>query len=429
MACLPEADRAGTPAVWASTSAYKVPFSGGSIAPVREIDQLAETDASRDQGVSFARSGGVEGTPECYVRDASIGALLFYALGADAPTGTTNFTHVLTPANSIPYVTFWRDIADTLFEQYQDCFVSSLTIRAGAGDPLTAAIGVNGLQSTRLTTDPTITPAIPLQSGYVYNYNDATVTLAGGATALVSSFELTIDNNVTRQQTDAFVPYDVLAGQRQVSLSFDLIFETLTEYNKFHYGGAAGTAQSSAIYTTSADFQFDNGANNQIKFTLPSIAYEEFPVEPNTGGDPITPRCARSLSARPRARSSRPRSRTRSRPTRRPSESGQGRLDPQRPDRRCHRRRPGQEGVARRHCEPGRLLQQALCTHGRRPGGVRGGLRLGHDPVRGQGDAGRDGHAPARPRCRGSPPRWIGEVQGLPFLSWNHQLRLGCGGC
>lgn len=289
----------GTPAVWASTSAYKVPFSGGNVAPVRTIDQLAETDASRDQGVSFVRTGGVEGTPECYVRDASIGALLFYALGADAPTGTMpNFTHVITPANSIPYVTFARDIADTLFEQYQDCFVSSLTIRAGAGDPLTAALSINGLSSTRLTTDPTVTPAIPLANGYVYNFNDATVTLAGGATALVSSFELTIDNNVSRQQTDDFVPYDVLAGQRQVSLSFDLIFETLTEYNKFHYGSSSGTVQSKTLYTTSADFQFDNGANNQIKFTLPTIAYEELPIEPNTGGDPITT-SVRAVAQRP----------------------------------------------------------------------------------------------------------------------------------
>jgi hypothetical protein len=27
--------------------------------------------------------------------------------------------------------------------------------------------------------------------------------------------------------------------------------------------------------------------NNELSFTLPSIAYEEFPVEINTGGDPI----------------------------------------------------------------------------------------------------------------------------------------------
>ena len=105
---------------------------------------------------------------------------------------------------------------------------------------------------------------------------------------MVRSFELNIDNNLSLQQTDASVPYDVVEGTREVSLSFDLIFETLSEYNAFHYGGTSGTAVSSNIYTTSADFQFDNGANNQIKFTLPSIAYEEFPVEPSAGGDPVT---------------------------------------------------------------------------------------------------------------------------------------------
>lgn len=287
---------AATPAV---ATTYKTPFSGGSIAPSRTVDNLAETDANRDAGVAFARVGGVDGTPELYCRDASLGALLTYTLGADAVTGTMpNFVHTITAANTIPYVTFWRDIADTLFEQYTDCMISSLTIRASAGDPLSAAVAVSGLSATRLTTDPSLSPVIPLQSGYVYNYNDATVTLAGGATALVGGFELTIDNNVSRQQTDAFVPYDVIAGQRQVSLSFDLIFETLTEYNKFHYGGAAGTTQSSAIYTTSADFQFDNGANNQVKFTLPTIAYEEFPVEPNTGGDPIVA-SVRAVGQRP----------------------------------------------------------------------------------------------------------------------------------
>lgn len=282
-----------------AAGAYKVPFSGGGISPVHTIDNLAETDASRDAGISFVRSGGVEGSPECYVRDAPIGALLFYVLGADVVTGTTpNFVHTLTPANSIPYVTFWRDIGDVLFEQFSDCFVSSLTVRAGAGDPLTAVLSVNGLASTRLTADPSTAAVVPLQAGYVYNYNDATVTLAGGATALVSNFEVTIDNNVTRQQTDNFVPYDVVIGQRAVSLSFDLIFETLTEYNKFHYGSSTGTVQSKTLYTTSADFQFDNGANNQIKFTLPTIAYQEMPVDPNVNGDPITT-TIRAVAQRP----------------------------------------------------------------------------------------------------------------------------------
>jgi hypothetical protein len=277
----------GTPATTAVATTQKVPFSGGSIGPARATDTLSETDSSRDQGVTYASAGGVEGSPEFYVRDAPIGFWLFAALGADAVTGTTNFSHTITTANTLPYITVWRNIADTLWERYVDCKVSTLTIGAEAGAPLTATAGIQGLSPTRLTTDPSVTPAIPLASGPVYTFNDATVTLSGGVTALVRSFELTIENNITRQQTDDFVPYDVVEGTRTISLSFDLIFSTLTEYNQFHYGGAAGTSQSSTLYTTSALFSFSKGANNSIAFNLPNIAYDEFPVEPDPGGDPI----------------------------------------------------------------------------------------------------------------------------------------------
>lgn len=279
----------GTAATPALATTYKNPFSGGSVAPIRETDNLSETDASRDRGVTYVQSSGVEGTPEFYVRDASLGAWLFWALGADAPTGTMpNFTHVLTPANALPYITVWRDIADTLYEEYRDCKVGSLVISADAGSPLVCRAGIQGIKSTRLTTTPDSVTPIPVASSTVYNYNDAAVTLGGGATALVSSFELTIENNVSRQQTDDVEAYDVVEGTREVSLGFDLIFETLDEYNKFHYGGAAGTTVSPNIFTTSATFTFTKGANNEVAFNLPSLAYEEFPVEPDPGGDPIT---------------------------------------------------------------------------------------------------------------------------------------------
>ncbi len=65
------------------------------------------------------------------------------------------------------------------------------------------------------------------------------------------------------------------------------MFEDIAEYAKFHYGGAAGTTISPNIFTTSAVFTFTLSANAEISFTLPSIAYEEFPVEADPGGDPI----------------------------------------------------------------------------------------------------------------------------------------------
>lgn len=278
----------GTAATLSAASAYKMPLSGGGIAPVRETDNLSETDSSRDRGTSYVTTSGVEGSPEFYARDASLGFWLWAALGADAVTGTTNYTHVLTPSNALPYITAWRNVGDTLWEQYRDCKVGSLTISADAGAPLAVTAGINGLQASRLTVDPTIAVPVAIQTGAVYNFNEATVTLAGGATALVSSFELTIENNLTRQQTDDVVPYDVVEGTREVSLSFDLIFENIDEYNKFHYGGVSGTTVSNSIYTTSAVFNFSKGVDNSIDFNLPSIAYTEFPVDANPGGDPVT---------------------------------------------------------------------------------------------------------------------------------------------
>jgi hypothetical protein len=278
-----------TPAVpGVAAGAWKSALSGGGLGLTRTIDQLAETDSSRDQGVSFVSTEQNGGSPEFYVRDDSIGYWLWTVLGADAVAGTTNFTHTITPSNTLPYISAWRDVSDTLWEAYQDCKVSSLAITASAGQPLAATATLAGVASTRLTVDPSTAGPIILSNGYAYNYNDCVVTLSGGVTALVSSFTMTISNNVTSQQTDSVSIYDVIEGQRTIELDFDLIFETLNEYNAFHYGSTSGTTVSPTIYTTSADFKFSHGANNSIEFNMPSIAYTEFPVDVNPNGDPIT---------------------------------------------------------------------------------------------------------------------------------------------
>lgn len=279
-----------TPAIptGSANGAYKQALAGGGFGVARSIGQLAETDSSRDQGVSFVQAISSTGAPSFYVRDDSLGFWLQAALGADAVTGTTNFTHTITPSNTLPYLSLWRDVSDTLWEAFLDCKVSSIVITGAAGNPMTAAVTLQGRTPTRLTTDPSLSPAIPLSNGYAYNYNDMNVTLAGGATALVSGFTLTIDNNVTQQQTDAATTLDVVEGQRTVECDFDLIFATLDEYNKFHYGSISGTTVNPAIYTTSVAFTGANGANNGFSFTLPSIAYTDFPVDVNPNGDPIS---------------------------------------------------------------------------------------------------------------------------------------------
>src|SRR6187402_812670 len=135
----------GTAATYAAASAYKLPLSGtGRPGPNRATDNLSETDASRDRGVTYVQNAGVEGTMETYVRDAPIGFLLWAALGADAVTGTTNYVHTLTGANSLPYFTTWTDVGDTLYEQLLDCKLGTLTISGEAGGPLSASAAIRG---------------------------------------------------------------------------------------------------------------------------------------------------------------------------------------------------------------------------------------------------------------------------------------------
>lgn len=268
-----------------TTYTDRTPFTGGSIAPTRTVDNLSETDANRDQGTSFVTNYGVEGSPEFYVRDANIHHVLAAAFGAQADSGAVNFTHTITPANALAYYTLYREIGGTLFEQFNDCMANELTISADAGSPLTASISWLGLSATRLAAQPGSLPT--LAASAVYNFGEIAFTLGGGLTHLVSSFELALTNNTTQQQTDTLGFYDNVPGQRELTLGFQLVFESLNEYNTFHYGSTGGTAQSGLLATTTADFIFSKGVNNSIQFTLPQLAYEEFPVDPDPGGAPI----------------------------------------------------------------------------------------------------------------------------------------------
>jgi hypothetical protein len=290
----------------APTSALaKVPFTGGGLQVTRETGNLQETDSSRDQGLTYLVRSGVEGGVEAYVRGSYIHQLLATALGTDTVSGSGgNFTHTITPASGLPYYTFWRAQGDVLFESFTDCMVSDLTIKGDAGAPLTAAATIMGITPTRSVSETSATSGIYPTTDAVYNFNDlsgtgANISLGGTAststgqvtggtsTHLVRSFEVQISNSLAMQQTDSTVPYDLVAAQRTVNLSFDIVLEDLTQYNNFFYGSAAGTSVGTSIFTTPMVITLAKDTNNSIAMHFPSVAYEAFPVQPNPNGDPI----------------------------------------------------------------------------------------------------------------------------------------------
>lgn len=263
-------------------------FEGGNISPSRSTDQLSETDSQRNAGDFFVQQTAVEGSPEVYVRDASIHHLLEYALGTATHSGTTNFTHTITQAAALPYLTLGKGQGALLFEQYNDNKVDSLDLAWATGSPGIATVNIMGLASVRQAAEwgselapPAAAEVAPL------NWNVAEVTLAGAETRLASSFEMSIANNLTLQQTDNSVPFDVVEGLAAVTGGLDLIFETLAEYNRFHYGSTTGTTQSPELGTTTLKVVLERGVNNSLTLEFPKIAYTEFPVEPDPGGAPV----------------------------------------------------------------------------------------------------------------------------------------------
>lgn len=258
--------------------------SDDRVAPRAEFATFPETDATRDAPDSQKMVGGTEGSFQVGSRDSIAHSILEAAMGTKVTSGSTNFTHTLTGANSLAYWTIEEMLGDLLWERFTDQVANELTINVEAGGFMTMALSWLGRTPTRLTAEPT---KATLASDTLYTFNDAAVSIGGAASALVRSMNLTLTNNLQAQQTDDFVPYDIHAGQREVTVGFDMIFEDLAHYNAFHYGTTTGTTQSATTFVTDLNFLFTKGANNSMEFDLDALNYEEYPVTQDPGGDPL----------------------------------------------------------------------------------------------------------------------------------------------
>jgi hypothetical protein len=270
-------------------------FTDGNLGPTKQTDQLAETDANRNAGNFFVTQTGAEGQPSAYVRTEGIQHILEAAMGSVVHSGTTpKFIHTITPAASLPYIMLGKAQGGVLFEQFNDCKLDELSFSWATGQPGTFSASFMGREAKRLVATWTgelalATKAIPSVRPPV-SFNQATVKQNGVETRLASSFELTISNNLTVQQTDDSIPFDIVEGTFGVTFGYDYIVQDLVEYNKFNYGGESGTEQKPEIYEgENLTVAFAQEAeNNIVEFKVPKYAYTEFPVEPDAGGAPTT---------------------------------------------------------------------------------------------------------------------------------------------
>jgi hypothetical protein len=276
----------GTPQ---TTPTARLRYTGG-FGPVlnRNMITLAETDASRQEGDPIVVGLRVEGTSEHYIRPDEYHRFADLLLGSTATTGATNYTHTSssTVSGSAPYATLYKNLGSgALVDRYSDCQISSHTARGGAEQVLTCTNEWLGLVALMNQTDPG-TPTVTSDRPLVYP--DVTVTIAGVTTAIVSSFEVTVNQNRSQIIGDTGLSAgDNVAGLFGVSGSLEVLFENDDDYAEFHTGTTSGTTPGTVIASKSLNILAQENVNRSVAWDMDNIIITAYPLEGNTDGAPL----------------------------------------------------------------------------------------------------------------------------------------------
>lgn len=272
----------------AASPAFRLMLNGApSLAPVKERGRFAMTDSGRDQGPGFTSGMRVEGDIPVYLHPDAMASLLYYALGANADSGAgPNYTHTLTPANDMPWLTVWRMVGNVIFEKFTDVKVNALRIEGQAGQPYTCTLSVIGITSTKLASDPVL--AAVTSQPYIYPESNTRLKV-DTVDYRISAWSVGIDNGASGFQADDYFYADIDPGGRTISASFQTRFTGLSDlpanYAAFYYD--VGTALSPITGTHALDFTMQRDANTSVQLQAPQVTYAAVPVQPDPGGAPI----------------------------------------------------------------------------------------------------------------------------------------------
>lgn len=245
----------------AAVAQFRTRVTGGDVAPARNIQDLAETGTSRLPYTSFVASMGVDGSPAMAVRDEVASHLLYAALGSKSVAGAGDpFTHTLTPANALPYYTFWRQLGELTWERFTDCKISQAALTSEAEQALILTVTVIGLKSEALSAAvyATEATAAPLAGAgadgtglYVHHHGSGLLLVEGVAISRMERVAVTINNNAGRQMGDSIFADDITEGAQEITIATRqrVAAGEVALYNRLHYGSAAPASGTDAVGT------------------------------------------------------------------------------------------------------------------------------------------------------------------------------------
>jgi|ERR1051326_516119 hypothetical protein len=260
---------------------------GGSVMTIG-LDQPVEELTATDRIIpSVFRNGvamAIPFTTRVYPRVA--GLYYYGVMGGVADAGTSpNYTHTITPATTLPYLTAFARI-DTEYAQVSDARVDELTLTwDGTAPPELSGnlMGATFLYGTSwtATNDESTTNILPTAGGTF-----SVDTGAAAATAPVAGGTITMKNNSQPVLlSTAITPNDIWPGQYECECTLKLLPADLTQWRKIITGTSGGTTVANNPTYGAFDITFTYDANTSLEFAATKVAFTaDFPQVSAKGG-------------------------------------------------------------------------------------------------------------------------------------------------
>lgn len=271
-----------------STPTYGLGVRGGSTLMVdvnQESDAITfATRISPDEN-RLAVTPGASVQTRLWPRSGPL--LLYGVLGAINTSGAGPFTHVLTPAADLPYLTLFGRL-DAEYHEIRDCKIDSLTISWSERSPLEVEYTAMGISTSlyRSAWTPTNdesgqTRFIPPGGTFKLHGRSATA-----AEAPITGGTITISNNlVPIPLSKSVFPDDVFPAEQVLECSFTTMPNDTTEWRRWLTDADAGTSPSAQPVFGSFDVKFVIDANTDLQIVSTRVAYTgDYPEADPAGG-------------------------------------------------------------------------------------------------------------------------------------------------
>lgn len=268
-----------------------------SIEITQDYEQYHEQTGERFPTVTLKKTHKHDGGFPMFCRPDISGFLTAMFLGADTMGGTaTPYSHVLTVADTIPWMTVEREVGDAdvdgLLERIADCKFDTLTISAEVGEPVIMEMSFLGTRGVVETSPATATPH-DVQTPFIFS--NGAFTLTDGETTEVTAFSVAMSNNLAGDIFSSEITReDILEGDFTIDLTFTLKFVDTDHYKNVYYGGTDGTTPQTDLY--SGNFVVDltygtDTAERAYKIDIAKLFFVAAPVHLTNEAVPIYQDC------------------------------------------------------------------------------------------------------------------------------------------